>query len=360
MNQDGDGQVIADQLAKPRIQFVRSHDGVNLGAWKAGAGPPVVLAPHVAFDINSDWNLPTFRWYRRIAQNRTLISFDRRGGGASDRDTTNFSLDALVGDLEAVVEWAGVRRFALIGAVSSGPVAIAYAVRHPDRVSHLVLFQTYACGGDFHALPGMQAARALLTRDWEAFVQYWTFFNAGWADTETAEAVANRTRQNITQESMLNDFLQAEKIDVTGLLPLVQAPTLVVARRRAEIPPVDVAKALATAIPDGQLALFEGERANMWDTDSEEIIQALERFTAEEPASPGEGSPLSPTALAGLTERELDVLRLVAEGNSNKEIAGALSLSVHTVERHVAYIYAKFGARGRAEATGFAHRNRLV
>ena len=310
-----------------------------------------------ASDIQSDWDVPELRWYSRLAQNRTLVSYDRRGGGASDADVTDVSLDALVGDLEAVVHWSALDRFALLGPFHAGLVAIAYAARHPERVTHLILFQAYANGGEFQALPKIQAARALLAKDFRAHVETSLFFDDGWVRPDVAQSSAERFQAKTSRDRLLNEFAHLDRTDVTDLLPLIEAPTLVLHRRRAPYPPLEFARVLASAIPDAQLVLLDGEAAVAWDTDGEETCQAIERFTEQEvePASPREDRPS-----AGLTEREIDVLRLVVQGQSNKEIAADLSLSVHTVERHLANVYAKIGARGRTDAVAFAHDNHLV
>jgi DNA-binding CsgD family transcriptional regulator/pimeloyl-ACP methyl ester carboxylesterase len=318
------------------------------------------MAPSYATDIQVDWDVPQLRWYSRLAESWTLISFDRRGGGASDRDVEDHSLEAQIADLEAVVKWSGVTRFPLLGAGHSGLVAIAYAARQPDQVSHLMLFQAFADAAAFLALPKIQAARALLAKDWRAFLETSTFYEHGWRDRKSADAIAGQFGEKTTQQRMLDEYSQIESVDVTGLLPLVEAPTLVLHRRRAPYPPLEFAKVMASGISQAQLVLLEGEATAAWDSDSEEVVQMMEAFTAVDAEVPGAtGHPVG-GASHGLTDRELEVVRLTAAGHSNKEIAASLSLSVHTIERHLANIYAKLGARGRADVTAYAHKNHLV
>jgi DNA-binding CsgD family transcriptional regulator len=155
-------------------------------------------------------------------------------------------------------------------------------------------------------------------------------------------------------------------VDVTGLLPEVRAPTLVLQRRSIAWLPVDLARTFASGIPDARLTLFDGEAPVPYLGEAEAIADAIEAFLQEgagPPARPGTTDSETSRARAGatgLTAREVEVLRLVAGGRTNAEIAEALTLSVRTVERHVWNIYRKIGARGRADATAYALTRALL
>jgi pimeloyl-ACP methyl ester carboxylesterase len=131
---------------EPRIQYAQTADGVSIALWTLGEGTAYVEMPTIPVShIQMEWQIPEWRrWYEALAQRRMVVRYDCRGAGLSDRDVTDFSLDAQVLDLEAVVDRLGLERFALLSPIHSGPVAIAYAARHPDRVSHLILWNSWA------------------------------------------------------------------------------------------------------------------------------------------------------------------------------------------------------------------------
>ena len=133
----------------PRIQYARAADGVSIAFWTLGRGTPLVYLAGGPWSHVELWDIPECRrWYERLAEQRMLVRFDVRGTGLSERDVSDYSLEALLLDLEAVVDRLGLARFALFGAADAGPVAIAYAARHPERVARLVLWCAWARGAD--------------------------------------------------------------------------------------------------------------------------------------------------------------------------------------------------------------------
>ncbi len=156
---------------------------------------------------------------------------------------------------------------------------------------------------------------------------------------------------------MRSALAEIDKFDVTDLLPAVKAPTLVMNRRKAAWPSLEVAMDLASKIPGASLVAFEGVTPLPWTSHVEEIASCIDEFLGDRPAEVGVNLEGADNVL---TSRETDVLRLLASGDSNKEIAQHLSLSVYTVQRHVANIYNKIGARGRADATAYALRQGLI
>src|SRR5688572_27284276 len=127
-----------------KIRFCTAPDGTRIATASIGAGPPLLRAAHWLSHVERDVDSPVWRpWLVELSRHHTYIRYDQRGSGLSDSDISNFSLDAWVGDLEAVVTSLGLHRFALLGMSQGGAAAIAYAVRHPDKVSHLVLAGAY-------------------------------------------------------------------------------------------------------------------------------------------------------------------------------------------------------------------------
>ena len=161
---------------------------------------------------------------------------------------------------------------------------------------------------------------------------------------------AEYVRESVTPEGLSAAYQSISDIDVTALLPRIQAPTLVIARSESEVLPVEVARNLTASIPNARMALLPG-------TGVIPFPDVMERFVAEIAAFlPGKGS----VRPAGLTRREIDVLRLLASGRSNTQISTELVLSVRTVARHITNIYAKIGTQNRSEATAYAIRHDLA
>ncbi|MEE8346486.1 MAG: alpha/beta fold hydrolase, partial [Dehalococcoidia bacterium] len=266
---------------EPRIQYAKTKDGVSIAFSTLAEGMPIVRMPHPFTHLQLDWEIPESRsWDERLAKNRQLVCYDARGTGLSDRDMTDFSLYARVRDLEAVVDRLGLERVALFAPLLSGPVAIAYAVRHPERVSHLIFWSSGARTTDLTGGPQAQALLQLANADWEMFTETLAHVGLGWSAGEEARRYAAVLRESITQEG-LQALMSAPDIDVTELLPQVRSPTLVLHRRQAPFPSVDTARGLASRIPNARLVLLEGESANAHLGDTEAVHGAIDEFLDE-------------------------------------------------------------------------------
>jgi pimeloyl-ACP methyl ester carboxylesterase/DNA-binding CsgD family transcriptional regulator len=289
-----------------------------------------------------------------------LVRYDVRGTGWSERRVSDHSLGAQVADLEAVVDRLGLDRFDLLGAVDAGPVAVTYAAQHPKRVARLALWCAWAGTAD-RLSAGMRAWLdawlALIEQDWDAATEACAHRALGWSAGEFGRQAARRLRESVAPRTARAALAALGAFDAAELLPRLRAPTLVLHRRGISWLPVGVAQELASRIPDARLTVLEGESTAPYLGDADAAAAAIEGFLAE-PADPRAlGAPAGPDAGSGggpLTARELEVLRLLAAGRTNAEIAEELVLSVRTVERHAANIYAKLGARGRADATARA------
>ena len=150
-------QEVADAVERPRlevpeelrqdIQFCTADDGTRLAFATIGTGPPLVRAAHWITHLDYDWQSPVWRhWLVGLAHNRTLVRYDERGNGLSDHDVDDFSFEAMVRDLETVVDELGLERFPILGLSQGGAIAVTYAARHPERVSHLILVGAYCQG----------------------------------------------------------------------------------------------------------------------------------------------------------------------------------------------------------------------
>ena len=275
---------------EPRIQYAKTEDGVSIAFSTLGEGLPVVQMPAPFSHLQLDWEIREFRrWHERLAEKRMVVRYDTRGSGLSDRDVTDFSLDAGVRDLEAVVDRLGLERFALLAPVFSGPASIAYAVRHPERVSHLILWNSGARTTDVTGGPQGQALQQLANADWEMFTETLAHVAFGWSAGEPARRYAAVIRESVTQE-WLQASLAAPDVDVTELLPQVTSPTLVLHLRETPFPSVDTARGLASRIPNARLALLPGGAGAPHIDDSEALHSAIDEFL-------GEGEEAEPVTL---------------------------------------------------------------
>ena len=277
---------------EPRIQYAKTADGVSIAFWTLGEGMPLVHMPFVFSHIQLEWQIPECRrWYERLAEKRRLVRYDFGGMGLSDRDISDRWGGVLTLDIDAVADRLGLDRFAILGAATSGPAAIEYAARHPERVSHLILWCTYAQASDWSQSPAVQAVRALMDKDWTFYTETVAHALLGWSEGEPARRFAALIRESITPEQLQTAVRGVSGYDVTALLPRVEVPTLVVQRRQAAGPGVSVARALASRIPDARLALLEGESPAPYLGDSDAVLEAIDEFLGEGEKAVAEAAP---------------------------------------------------------------------
>ena len=264
---------------EPRIQYAKTKDGVSIAFSTLGEGMPLVHMPLMFSHIQLEWQWPECRrWYERLAEERKLVRYDGRGTGLSERDVSDYSLDARVLDLEAIVDRLGLERFALLGARDWGPVSIAYAARCPQRVSHLVLWCTYAKTSD---PPWIRAMDELVKKDWKIATETLAHSIMGWSAGDEARRFAAFMRESVTPDAVMELSTAADEFDVTSLLAQVRVPTLVLHRREIAFPEVGVARELASRIPNARLALLEGTSAMAFLDDMETVAAAIDEFMGE-------------------------------------------------------------------------------
>jgi DNA-binding CsgD family transcriptional regulator/pimeloyl-ACP methyl ester carboxylesterase len=300
-------------------------------------------------------------WYQRLSKNRMLVRYDIRGTGHSDRGLSDYSLEAQVGDLRAVVKALELQAFDVFAAADSGPVAVAYAAANPERLSHLILWCTWHRGPEIVGSDRIRAWRGLIDEDWELMTDTCAHLAFGWSGGEISSLSAKHLRESVTQDDAREALNATGTFDVTDLLPEVRTPTLVIHRRSIPWLPVRAANHLTSGMKNAQLTLLDGEWTAPYLGDTDAAVTAIDEFlgVGDEQESgkvqtAGRDVIISGSDTDRLTEREIEVLRLVASGRTNSEIADELVLSVRTVERHVQNVYGKIGAKRRAEATAYA------
>ncbi len=281
---------------EPRIQYAQTSDGVSIAYYTLGEGAPLVYVPNPPFShIQLEWQTPEVRrWCERLAEKRKVVRYDGRGTGLSERIVTEYSLDALVLDLEAVVDRLELESFALFGSISAGPVAIAYAARYPERLSHLILWCTFARGSDIFQAPSVQALRQLANADWELFTETRAHVAMGWSEGGQAHAFAAFMRECVTPEMAKAAYEAISEFDVMDVLPQVKPPTLVLHRRQNRVVDVGLASGLASRIPDARLALLEGDSVAPYLGDTEAVLSAIDEFLAEGEEAAAGAEPLAP------------------------------------------------------------------
>jgi pimeloyl-ACP methyl ester carboxylesterase len=228
-------------MSEPRIQYTRSTDGVSIAYAALGEGHPIVFATRVWGDIHVYANVPQFRRYFRELSERgwRVIFYDGRGMGSSQREVGDLGLDARVLDLEAVIDATTLGPVALCGNQSGGPAAIAYAARHPERTSHLLLVNTYDTGSDyFQASPSLRVAKDLIhivEDQWEFYALALANAFLGFSDIETARNLAATIRAGVSPQAWAIDRRAIEDIDVRDMAAAMSIPTLVAQDRSDSI-----------------------------------------------------------------------------------------------------------------------------
>jgi pimeloyl-ACP methyl ester carboxylesterase/DNA-binding CsgD family transcriptional regulator len=352
------------------IRFARSADGVQIAYAVHGSGPPLVVDACWLSHLQHDWQSPVWRhWLDDLGRIATVVRFDERGHGLSDRGVTDHSLEARVADLEAVVDHAGLDRFALLAMAQGGPVAIEYSVRHPDRVSRLVFYGSYSgaqAAASEEELELDAAFTALIRVGWKRptpeFRRVFTSLMIPGGTEEQMRWIDDLQRTAVDAETAIVARQQRGATDATARLPELDLPTLVLHCRGDQMNPFAHGRHLAAGIRGARLVALESDNHIVlgdepaWPVLLDELTRFLaperERFVAEAAdAGPRESDPV-----AVLSARELDVLRLAARGCDNDAIGAELFLSVRTVERHLQNAYAKLGLHGRAARTAAVAR----
>ena len=283
---------------EPRIQYTKSGDGTNIAYWSMGSGKPLVHMPIAVLNYADEEHQPPeyLNWRDRLVERHTVVQYNMRGTGLSERDVDDLSLRAHVSDLSAVVDRLELDRFILLAGFHSGPAGIAYAAANPDRVSHLILICAYARGADAPAAPRAEALLPLLEVDWETYSETWANLAMGWSAGDPARRAAALLRESVTPEMLKRSIVSFAKADAFDLLPQVESPCLVIQRRNLQQFGMDVARTLASTIPNAHLSVVEGKTPAPWREDADSILNAIEVFVEDADAPDATQAPSEPGA----------------------------------------------------------------
>ncbi|MGD0765004.1 MAG: alpha/beta hydrolase [Dehalococcoidia bacterium] len=280
-----------------QIRFCTSSDGTRIAYAVVGQGPPLVRVlgwlTHLEVELgNLLWSV----FIQVLSQHFLFVRFDGRGMGLSDRQVSDYSLEAQVRDLEAVVDAMGLERFALEGISEGGPAAVTYAVRHPERVSHLILLGSFARMGWFlDTEEGRRRAEAMSTligqgwgRDTPAFRQLFTSQFLPDADIDAIRAFNEMQRVSASADDAGSVMTAMLDIDVRPLLPRVTVPTLVIHRRGDMVVPFESGRELATGIPGARFLPLDGRNHMPLPNEPAALVmgKAIYDFLVESEQSP--------------------------------------------------------------------------
>lgn len=359
-----------------QISFSTSADGTRLAMAVTGDGPPLVKAATWLTHVEKDpHNLFTRHWVSELSRDHTLVRYDSRGCGLSDRDVEHISMQAWIEDLETIALPLGVSKFPLIGLSQGAAIAVNFAARHPDRVSHLVLYGGCARGLLKREPPAeiVDAAHAMLKAaelgwgaDSSSFRQVFISQLLHDATAQQQRAVDEAQRLTISGANARRFMEEVFEIDVRDVAQKIQCPTLVFHAKDDPCFPFEEGRLLASLIPNARFLPLPSKNHLPFETEAAWplFLSELRNFLPEprqgttfagEDASSRGAKTLSP-----LTPRQLEILREVGLGLTDKQIARKFSLSPRTVEMHVANALSALQCRTRTEAVRRAAELKLT
>lgn len=342
-----------------QIRFCSSRDGARIAYATCGTGPPLVFAAHWLHHLRFDWDSPVWSpWLSLLSRRHTLIRYDWRGCGLSDREGIEFSFEKYVDDLEAVVAASEVRRFVLFGIAGGAAAAVACAVRHAGQVTHLILYECQSQGllarnPTPEQLEEAETRLKAIELGWSskipAFGQFFPMLHIPDASPEQARAYKDLLHRTTSQTNTVSLMRTFHRLDVREIVPKVRCPTLVLHSRENAIIPFEEGRRVAGLIPGARFVSLESRNHVLLDTEPAwpQFVEALDEFLSTPSAGLDDAGDLP---LDDLTAREHEVLELIAQGLDNDTIGKRLNISKRTARNHVSAILAKLEVESRAQA----------
>jgi len=338
-------------LKEEQVRFCAGRDRVGLAFSVTGSGMPLLRAPHWITHLNHDTSV----WghlYDEVARRFSFVRFDQRGCGLSDRNVSEISFESWVHDVESVADAAQLKRFAILGVSQGAAIAVAFAARHPERVSHLILYGGYAEGW---------ANRDLSPRDREKLNTLGKLIELGWsgwdaslrqvftmqlmpgANVDQARALNELMHVSASTETALGVYDAFNSLDVREEAKCVTCPTLVLHATGDRRVPFEDGRALASLIPNARFVPLDSDNHLLLPGEpaTARFFEAIDQFIPQRSLS---------TQFAELTAREQDVLEYVAQGLDNAQIAARLQLAEKTIRNNLVSIFDKLQVENRAQA----------
>jgi len=343
-----------------KIRFCSGADGARIAYALSGHGAPLAMSATWLNHLEYQWRSLAWRpWLEHFTREYTLLRYDLRGTGLSDRSFANASADTWVRDFAAVVDAAGLKRFPLLGICQGGPIAIEYAARHSERVSHLLLYGTYARGNFMRPERPREFAKAQVFVDmarlgWgledHAFMQVWASLFQPGGGIEHLRSWTELQRQAISSENAPAFFEAAFYTDVQDAARRIKCPTLVIHASKDKAVHVEEGRLLAGLIPGARFVELDSENHMLLPEEPAwaRFLEEVQGFLGT-PRAQGETAGIE-ERLTALTERERQVLEGIARGLDNAEIAAELALSEKTVRNHITRVFDKIGVAHRYQA----------
>jgi pimeloyl-ACP methyl ester carboxylesterase/DNA-binding CsgD family transcriptional regulator len=288
--------LVQRQKVEHHISFTTSSDGTRIAYAIAGDGPPLVKVANYMGHVEYDWDTPVWaHWLEELTRNHTLIYYDERGSGLSDWNAEDVSFEAWERDLEAVVNAAGLRKFPLFAMSQAGAVAVAYAARHPDKVSRLIVHGGYARGWLKRDLTEEQIEEEKLMislmrvgwgRENPAFRQVFAMQLFPDAPAEHIRALEEQMRLSVSPKNAVRLESEMHRIDVRDLAKQIRVPTLVSHSHGDEAVPFEEGSLLASLIPGAQFVALESKNHLLMEDEAAwpKFVEAVRGFLREDAA----------------------------------------------------------------------------
>lgn len=344
---------------KQDVRFCTTSDGVRIAYAIAGSGPPLLMPATWLSHLEHQWKSLVWQpWLEALTQNNTLIRYDSRGCGLSDRDGRLLSFDGWMRDITAVADAAGFAQFDMLAVCWGSPIGLEYTANHPDRVRRLVVYGGYA-QGRMRGERRMDADQARVLLDmtrlgWgqpaHAFCRVWgSFFQPGGTPAHY-RSWSEQQALSTSPETAAQLLEIGWETDVRDAARRVKCPTLALHLDRDIVVPIEVGREMACLIPDCRFVQLDGENHMPLATDPAwpKIVAEINAFL--KPAEQDASRQRTALALGELTERERDVLEAIAQGLDNNEIAASLGMSEKTVRNHITRVLDKIGVEHRYQA----------
>ena len=275
------------------IRYCRTRSGIQIAYAACGEGPTIVKTATWLSHLEYEWDSPIWRhWIEALSAGNRLIRYDERGNGLSDWRVEDMSFGAMLGDLEDVVDAAGADRFALLGISQGCAISVAYAVRHPERVSHLVLYGGFAQGwraaGNADQIARWTAMTTLIRQGWgrnnPAFRQVFTSLFVPGASQEQMDWFNELQRKSVSPDNAAKLNEAIGDFDVSDLLPHIRVPTLVLHSRNDAVCPYKGGRRFATEIPGARFVTLESDNHILLAHEPafHKFIEEMRRFIARD------------------------------------------------------------------------------